>query len=131
MDMDWLLAVFYGVFFVLMIVLTILLIFSEKETLFGNKNRSDVMRKWIIRTFGLKGSWKWAKKQMMNGKVVRCKHWSGALKLRIESPANPLLLSIYTRKPKLLLKNNRLWEVHHHHISYEDFTDYEIFECEL
>lgn len=29
------------------------------------------MKNWIIRTFGLKGSWKWAKKQMLNGEIVR------------------------------------------------------------
>jgi hypothetical protein len=27
--------------------------------------------KWIIRTFGLPGSWKWALRQMSNGKIVR------------------------------------------------------------
>lgn len=23
---------------------------------------------WVIKTFGLRGSWSWAKKQMLNGK---------------------------------------------------------------
>lgn len=24
---------------------------------------------WVIRTFGLRGSWSWAKKQMLNGAI--------------------------------------------------------------
>jgi hypothetical protein len=82
----------------------------------------------IISTFGFKGSWKWAKKQMMDGKIVRCKHWSGALKLKIESKDNSLLLSNFTRTPKPLHKEDKLWNTSKWHISYEDYTDYEIFE---
>lgn len=25
---------------------------------------------WVIRTFGLRGSWSWAKKQMLNGAII-------------------------------------------------------------
>ena len=86
------------------------------------------MKDLIIRTFGLKGSWKWAKKQMLNGKIVRCKHWSGALKLRIDSKENKLLQANFTRTPEPIHKGGRLWETSNWHISYEDYTDYEIFE---
>jgi hypothetical protein len=90
------------------------------------------MKNWIIRTFGLKGSWKWAKKQMMKGEMVRCKHWTGALKYRVkpemindvwgENPTpSTLLQANYTRK------NIRAWETSNHHLSFEDFTDYEVF----
>jgi hypothetical protein len=73
----------------------------------------------IIRFLGLKGSWTWAKKMMMKGYVVRCRHWSGALQLRIDSAENGLLQSSHhTPKPK--------WETSFHHLSYEDFVDYEI-----
>ena len=55
------------------------------------------MKNWIIITFGLKGSWKWAKKQMMQGKMVRCKHWSGALKYRV---SHEMVNDIYGENPK-------------------------------
>ena len=86
------------------------------------------MRNWIIRNLGLKGSWTWAKRQMMNGKIVRCGHWDGALKLKIDSKENTLLLSNFTRESKVLHKVDKLWETSNHHISYENFTDYETFE---
>lgn len=31
---------------------------------------------WIIRTFGLRGSWSWAKKQMLNGAIIKRKERS-------------------------------------------------------
>lgn len=97
------------------------------------------MKKWIIKTFGLKGSWKWAKKQMMKGKMVRCKHWTGALKYRIspeieidfytnQPRPSTLLQANYTRTNKQLKNSKSIWETSNHHLSYEDFTDYEIFE---
>lgn len=86
------------------------------------------MRKIIIRAFGLKGSWKWAKKQMLKGKVVRCKHWSGALKLRIDDPENRLLQACYCRITSEYSRELALWETSNHHLGYEDFTDYEVVE---
>lgn len=77
------------------------------------------MKKWIIRTFGLKGSWKWAKKQMLNGKIVRCKHWIGTLKLKIDDSENQLLLCTFDKN-----FTDYEWETSTHHLSYEDFTDY-------
>ena len=85
------------------------------------------MKNWIIKKLGLKGSWSWAKKQMMKGKIVRCKHWDGALKLKIDSPKNSLLLSNFTRNQKPLPKQ-RLWETSNWHISYEEFTDWQVFQ---
>ena len=99
------------------------------------------MKNWIIKNFGLKGSWKWAKKQMANGKIVRCKHWSGALKHRTSPEIckdlngneykSTLLQSNYTRTNKQLENNQPIWETSNHHLSYEEFTDYEIFEWQL
>ena len=86
------------------------------------------MKNWIIRTFGLKGSWKWAKKQMLNGKVVNCKHWSGALKLRVQSPSNTLLENCFWRDNKKPENGTPLWETSNHFLSYEDFTDYQVVE---
>lgn len=29
---------------------------------------------WVIKTFGLRGSWSWAKKQMLNGAIIKRKN---------------------------------------------------------
>lgn len=85
----------------------------------------------IIRLFGLKGSWSWAKKQMRNGKVVRCKHWTGSLKLRIDSLDNTRLLSTWSHEAndtKTMHYVDTIWESSIHFINYEDDTDYEIVD---
>lgn len=86
------------------------------------------MKKWVIRTLGLKGSWKWAKKQMLRGEIVRCKHWSGALRLKIDSPENTLLQASYWGTELNSQDReggvHKEWETSNHHLSYEDFTDY-------
>ena len=82
------------------------------------------MKNWIIRKFGLKGSWTWAKKQMMQGKIVRCKHWTGVIKLRIDSKENTLLQCCFWRD----WDGFQLWDTSNHHLSWENFTDYEIFD---
>jgi hypothetical protein len=35
---------------------------------------------WVIRTFGLRGSWSWAKKQMLNGAIIKRKATTGTYK---------------------------------------------------
>lgn len=36
---------------------------------------------WVIRTFGLIGSWSWAKKQMLNGAIIKRKATIGTYKI--------------------------------------------------
>ena len=84
------------------------------------------MKKWLIRKLGLKGSWCWAKKQMRNEKIVRCKHWSGALKLKIDSNENTLLQASFVRDINKLVNNQKELETSNHFLNYEDFTDYEV-----
>lgn len=86
------------------------------------------MNKKLIRILGLKGSWRWAKKQMLKGKVVRCKHWSGALKLRIDSTENTLLQNSFIRENKPPENGQKIWNTSNHFLKYEDFTDYEVVE---
>lgn len=79
-----------------------------------------------IRSFlGLKGSWKWAKKQMLQGKVVRSKSWSGTLKLRIDDSENKLLQQCFWRE-NVEPPHGKLWETSNHFLSVEDKTDYEV-----
>lgn len=49
--------------------------------------------------------------------MVRCRHWSGTLMLKVDSAKNGLLLRSY---------GHGKWETSSHHIGYEDFTDYYI-----
>ena len=84
------------------------------------------MKKAIIRFFGLKGSWSWAKKQMLKGKIVRCKHFTGSLKYKIDSAENRLLLCTFQRENKQLLNDNPIWEPSNFHFSVEEHTDYEV-----
>ncbi len=42
------------------------------------------MKTMIIRFLGLKGSWKWACKQMEKGLIVRPKHASGSVKYKLD-----------------------------------------------
>lgn len=39
---------------------------------------------WVIRTFGLRGSWSWAKKQMLNGAIIKRKATTGTYKIAID-----------------------------------------------
>ena len=62
---------------------------------------------WVIRTFGLRGSWSWAKKQMLNGAIIKRKATTGTYKIAIDNDKNRLLVAtwdhiIYTR---LILKH--------------------------
>lgn len=38
---------------------------------------------WVIKTFGLRGSWSWAKKQMLNGAIIKRKATTGTYKIAI------------------------------------------------
>lgn len=40
---------------------------------------------WVIKTFGLRGSWSWAKKQMLNGAIIKRKATTGTYKIAIDN----------------------------------------------
>lgn len=48
---------------------------------------------WVIRTFGLRGSWSWAKKQMLNGAIIKRKATTGTYKIAIDDDKNKLLVA--------------------------------------
>lgn len=77
------------------------------------------MREWVIRTFGLKGSWYWAKKQMRNGKVVACRHWPGTLKYSIDREGQSRLQRTFS----VNIIDAR-WETAYHFLDSEDATDW-------
>lgn len=48
---------------------------------------------WVIKTFGLRGSWSWAKKQMLNGAIIKRKATAGTYKIAIDNDKNRLLVA--------------------------------------
>jgi len=70
---------------------------------------------------GLKGTWSWAKKQMIKGHVVSCRGFTGTLKYKIDDPSNKLLLCDFSRSGE-----EREWEKSYYHLGNEDRTDYYI-----
>lgn len=82
----------------------------------------DGFKNHVIRTLGLEGSWTWAKEQLYKGKMVRCKHWSGTLKYRIDSSDNTLLQCTYSKEQPYK------WETSNHFLTNELFTDYVVVE---
>ena len=73
----------------------------------------------LIRFFGLKGSWSWAKRQMKKGKIIRAKHWTGSMKIKIDHPSNPILLATWDRS------HPYKWERCPHSLNDENAIDYE------
>ncbi len=55
---------------------------------------------WIIRTFGLRGSWSWAKKQMLNGAIIKRKATTGTYKIAIDDDKNRLLVAMGSSRSK-------------------------------
>jgi hypothetical protein len=69
----------------------------------------------IVRFFGLKGSWKWACRQMDKGEEVRFKGASGCVRYRLD-PENQRRLQWWFGK----------WENAFFFLSYQEGTDWEL-----
>ena len=57
------------------------------------------MWNWIITTFGLKGSWKWACKQMNDGHIVRPSTATGAVKYKLDHEGQGRILWAFVDTP--------------------------------
>nr|UVY35403.1 MAG: hypothetical protein [Bacteriophage sp.] len=60
---------------------------------------------WVIKTFGLRGSWSWAKKQMLNGAIIKRKATTGTYKIAIDDDKNRLLVATWDH-----LDQNPVWD---------------------
>lgn len=74
---------------------------------------------WVIRTFGLRGSWSWAKKQMLNGAIIKRKATIGTYKIAIDNDKNKLLVATWDH-----LDQSPVWERCPHSLLDEDAVDY-------
>lgn len=77
------------------------------------------LKNWVIRNFGLNGSWNWAKKQMLNGAIVRRKSTTGSYKMAIDDDKNQLLVATWDH-----LDQKPMWVRCPHNLSDEDAVDY-------
>ena len=79
----------------------------------------------IIRFFGFRGSWKWACKQMDKGKIVRCKSWTGTVRLKIDNKYNRRIIWAFPNRkdPYGLLEK---WESANIFLSDFEATDWEV-----
>ena len=62
---------------------------------------------WVIKTFGLRGSWSWAKKQMLNGAIIKRKATTGTYKIAIDNDKNRLLVATWGHYLRLELRRYR------------------------
>lgn len=74
---------------------------------------------WVIRTFGLRGSWSWAKKQMLNGAIIKRKATTGTYKIAIDDDKNRLLVATWDH-----LDQSPVWERCPHSLLDKDAVDY-------
>lgn len=83
------------------------------------------MKNWFIRTFGLPGSWSWAKRQMRKGHVVSCRGFSGTVKYRISDieTNNTLLQWDFSKRA-----NKHNWHRANHFLVDEERTDWYVYE---
>lgn len=70
---------------------------------------------WVIKTFGLRGSWSWAKKQMLNGAIIKRKATTGTYKIAIDDDKNRLLVATWDH-----LDQSPVWERCPHSLLDED-----------
>ena len=64
------------------------------------------MIKNIIRFFGLKGSWKWACKQLDKGEIIYVPTTTVSCKYKLDTEAQRRICWHFTHKPKV----NDIWE---------------------
>lgn len=64
---------------------------------------------WVIRTFGLRGSWSWAKKQMLNGAIIKRKATTGTYKIAIDDDKNRLLVATWDHLDQSPVWENGKW----------------------
>jgi len=81
------------------------------------------MRKAIIRFFGLKGSWKWAVRQLKRGRIVRPGTATGSVKYRLDYEAQGRILWTHVETPV----TRREWSNAYIFVSDFDATDWVVW----
>ncbi len=84
--------------------------------------------KWIRRTFGLRGSWRWACKQMERGYIVRRATDTGAAKYRLDLEGQRRIQWAYTRTPEAAKQE---WNTAYVFLSYFESLAWEVWPAEV
>jgi len=84
-------------------------------------NAMQGLVKSVVRLFGLRGSWKWACRQMMAGHVVRRRSSTGSVRYRLDVEGQQRLEWTFQRPPGRLD-----WKEAYFFLSYQEATDYEV-----
>ena len=56
-----------------------------------------MIKNWIVRKLGLKGSWSWACKQMKNGKIVKPSNITGSVKYKLDNECQQRICYTFAR----------------------------------
>ena len=75
---------------------------------------------WIIKTFGLRGSWSWACRQMDNGQWVRPASSTGSVKIKLDYLGQRRIVWTFARSPQ----GNADWESANIFLSDFESTDW-------
>jgi hypothetical protein len=81
------------------------------------------MWNWIVKTFGLKGSWKWAVKQMRAGHIIRPGSATGTVKYRLDREKQERICWNFNQ----VLTGSDYWESAKIFLSDFERTDWVIF----
>lgn len=79
---------------------------------------------FIVKFFGLKGSWKWACKQMLCGKIVYRKTDTGSAKYKLDTENQGRICWHFTSNPI----SSDIWETAYIFLSDFNCTDWEIWK---
>lgn len=80
------------------------------------------LRNRLIRFLRLRGSWHWAQRQLLQGKIITCEHFSGSLKYKLDSVENGRLMQSYSSRQPYM------WESANWFVDNGYYTDYKIWQ---
>jgi hypothetical protein len=83
------------------------------------------MKNWLVRIFGLRGSWSWACKQMEAGKIIRPRSATGSLKYKLDNENQRRILWTHKDKPEL---HDSGWECAYIFLSDFEATDWMVVD---
>ena len=83
------------------------------------------LNNYIIRIFGLKGSWKWACNKMLQGCIVRRSTDTGAAHYKLDNTNNQLIKWAYTHSPFI----EKRWDNANIFLSDFTCTKWVVVEC--
>jgi protein involved in temperature-dependent protein secretion len=85
------------------------------------------IKKFLIKFFGLRGSWSWAVRQMKKGHIVYPKYVTGCVKYRFSIDGQDRIQWSFQRDETRVLLTESVWENANIFYSDFDYTEWGIF----